>query len=94
MNPNIIKIFLALLLFACLLNMPYGFYQMVRFLMLGGMVYLFFVEDKAENKIIYIILALLFQPLIKIPLGRTIWNIVDVVVGVGLIIDTFKNSKK
>ena len=31
-------------------------------------------------------LALLFQPFIKIALGRLIWNVVDVVVGVGLVI--------
>lgn len=31
-------------------------------------------------------LALLFQPFIKIALGRLIWNIVDVVVAVGLVV--------
>jgi hypothetical protein len=31
-------------------------------------------------------LALLFQPFIKIALGRDIWNIVDVIVGIGLIV--------
>jgi len=29
--PNIIKIILALLFFLCLADMPYGFYQIVRF---------------------------------------------------------------
>lgn len=91
MNPNLIKILLALLLFGCLLNMPYGYFQIVRFLMLIGMGYLFVTEE--ENKIIYLILALLFQPLIKIPLGRTIWNIVDVVVGLGLIVNVLNKKK-
>lgn len=91
MNPNLIKILLALLLFGCLLNMPYGYFQIVRFLMLIGMGYLFVTEE--ENKIIYLILALLFQPFIKIPLGRTIWNIVDVVVGLGLIVNVLNKKK-
>lgn len=35
--------------------------------------------------IVFAGLALLFQPFFKIALGRVIWNIVDVVVAVGLI---------
>ena len=42
---------------------------------------------KGNNQavIVYVGLAILFQPLFKIALGREMWNIVDVVVGVGLI---------
>ena len=39
---------------------------------------------------IYVALAILFQPLAKISLGRLLWNVVDVVVGVWLIIDKNK----
>jgi hypothetical protein len=39
--------------------------------------------------IVYAALALLFQPLVKITLGRTIWNIVDVIVATGLLISLF-----
>ncbi len=84
-----IKLLLALLFFLCLLDMPYGFYQFVRFTALVGFAILAYQASEKENKtemMIYIGLAILFQPLIKIPLGRTIWNIVDVIVGVGLII--------
>lgn len=42
-------------------------------------------EGKQTEVTIYVILAILFQPLLKIPLGRTIWNIIDVMVAVGLI---------
>lgn len=42
---------------------------------------------------IYGALALLFQPFFKISLGREMWNIVDVVVGIGLVISTFIKSK-
>jgi len=31
-------------------------------------------------------LAILFQPLLKIALGRELWNVVDVIVGVGLLV--------
>ncbi|WP_326936554.1 DUF6804 family protein [Flavobacterium sp. PL11] len=46
-----------------------------------GFCYLVFVVNRKNNKnevFIYVALALLFQPFIKIALGRTIWNIVDV----------------
>ena len=42
-------------------------------------------------------LALLFQPFFKVAWGRMIWNIVDVVVAVGLIIlivKAFASKKK
>jgi len=32
-------------------------------------------------------LAILFQPVVKISLGRFLWNVVDVIVGVWLIVD-------
>lgn len=89
---NTIKIVLAILLFLCLADMPYGFYQFVRFVAMIGFGILAFQSTESENKshmIIYGALALLFQPFFKIALGRELWNIVDVVVGVGLIISLF-----
>jgi len=85
---NVTKIILATLFFLCLFDMPYGFYQLVRFLALIGFALLAFKSyERQENKmlIIYCGLAVLFQPFFKIALGREIWNIVDVVVGLALI---------
>lgn len=96
---NTIKIVLAILLFLCLADMPYGFYQFVRFAAMIGFGILAFQSAESENKsflIIYGALAILFQPFFKIALGRDLWNIVDVIVGVGLIISLFieKQQKK
>ena len=99
-KPNMIKIiktFLAILFFLCLLDMPYGYFQLVRFLALVGFGFLAYKanqEDKSEQVFIYIGLALLFQPFFKIALGREIWNIVDVIVGVGLLVSIFISMKK
>ena len=70
---NVLKIILSILLLLCLLDMPYGYFQLVRFLAAS--------------------LAILFQPLIKIALGRTIWNIVDVIVAGFLIMLVIKDYK-
>ncbi|WP_452223569.1 DUF6804 family protein [Lacinutrix chionoecetis] len=93
---KLIKVILTILLLLCLLNMPYGFYELVRFLALVGFGYLAFDAYKKENKIqafVYIALAILFQPLFKIALGRELWNIVDVIVAIGLIISSFVKPK-
>ena len=42
-----------------------------------------------NESFVYLALAILFQPFIKIALGRTIWNIVDVIVGIGLLVSLF-----
>ncbi len=89
---KIIKIVLASLFFMCLLDMPFGFYQLVRFLALIGFAYLsykHFERDQSNIAFIYTALALLFQPFFKIALGRDLWNIVDVVVGLGLLVSIF-----
>ena len=93
----LIKVALALLFFLCLLDMPYGYFQLVRFLALAGFGFLAYnanQEDKSEQVFIYIALALLFQPFYKIALGREIWNMVDVVVGVTLLVSIFITNKK
>jgi hypothetical protein len=92
-----IKIILAILFFLCLADMPYGFYQFVRLAGLIGFAILAYQanqQGRQTEMIIYGGLALLFQPFFKIALGRQIWNIVDVVVGIGLIISIFIKPKE
>jgi hypothetical protein len=97
---KLIKIILAGLLFLCLADFPYGYYQFVRFAATVGFGILAYLANEKGNKtevVIYIILAVLFQPLLKIHLGRTLWNIVDVIVGIGLVVSIFipnKNRKQ
>lgn len=93
---NIVKVVLATLFFACLLDMPYGFYQLVRFTALIGFAYLAYqsyTDDLFLLCLLYIAAAILFQPIFKISLGRQLWNYVDVVAGVGLIISIFLKPK-
>lgn len=94
---KIIKIVLAILFFLCLADMPYGFYQLVRFAGLIGFAILAYQanqQGRQTEMIIYGGLALLFQPFFKIALGRQLWNIVDVVVGIGLLISIFIKPKE
>ena len=91
---NLTKIILAILLLLCLYSFPYGYYQLVRIIATVGFIYLAITDEKDSAKIIFVILALLFQPLFKISLGRELWNVVDVIVAIGLIVTVFNNSEK
>ena len=87
-----IKVFLSLLFLLCLLDLPYGYFQLVRFAAFVGFAILAYNAIEHGHKgdiIIYVSLAILFQPLIKIALGRDLWNIIDVIVSAGLIISIF-----
>lgn len=91
-----VKIILAILFFTCLADLTYGYYQMVRFAALVGFAILAYQAKEKESKtemIIFICLAILFQPLMKISLGRAIWNIVDLIVGFGLLASIFTKQK-
>lgn len=95
-TTTIVKAILAILLLICLLDMPYGYYQLVRFVAMAGFAYLAFMANESgrQNELfIYIALAILFQPIIKIALGREIWNVVDVVVAIGLVVSIFQSKK-
>lgn len=90
-----IKLLLSILFLVCLLKMPYGYYQFVRFAGLLGfslLAYFSYEQKRNVEVIVFIALALLFQPFAKVALGRTIWNVVDVVVAVGLIGSLFYNK--
>lgn len=97
MKP-IVKLIVAILLILCLANMPYGFYTLVRFVAACAFAYFsydYFKANKDGLGFTFAVLAVLFQPFIKIALGRTVWNIVDVVVAIGLIylVVTSRNNK-
>lgn len=94
---NAIKIGLAILFFLCLADLPYGYFQFVRIVALIGFAILSYQANQEGNQtemFIYGGLALLFQPFFKIALGRELWNVVDLIVGVGLLVTVFKKPKE
>ena len=93
---KVLKIALAALSLLCLLDMPYGYYQLYRFIAMGTFFYLAFAEQgKKEWMIVWIVSGLLVQPFFKVALGSDIWNIVDAIWAVLLIVSIFsKTSSK
>ncbi|MBQ7142472.1 MAG: hypothetical protein IJR84_05350 [Bacteroidaceae bacterium] len=77
--------------------MPYGYYMLVRFVSMvafGVMAYRYYTQSKVALTITFASLVLLFQPFIKIALGRTIWNVVDVMVAILLVLLWMKERKE
>lgn len=84
----LIKVVLSVLFLICLADMPYGYFQIVRFLGMVGFGYLAYKEYVLRNKnwvIFYVSSAILINPIFKISLGRELWNVVDVIWAIILI---------
>lgn len=86
------------MLLICLADMPYGYYILVRFVAMFSFLLFALKENKKVNSqttmLLFALLAVLFQPIFKIPLGRTIWNIVDVLVAIFLLINVLRDYRK
>ena len=87
---------LAIMLFLCLLPLPYGYYTLVRFVAMvvfAVMAYVYYEQKNTLFCVVAVALALLFQPFQKVALGREVWNVVDVIVAILLIIQWYKMKK-
>jgi len=94
---KLVKIFLAAILLLCLIDWSYGYYLFVRFASTASFVYLAYAASQKNQSVavaVFILLAILFQPFEKIALGRTLWNVVDVAVALGLIVSMLTDRKE
>lgn len=95
-NP-LLKLIIAVLLLLCLIDMPYGFYELVRFAAAAAFVYMAYGYFKVKRDgmgFLFSALAILFQPFFKISLGRMLWNVIDVAVAIALVYLLIKTFKK
>ena len=68
--------------------LPYGYYMLLRLVATGVFVWAAFIAYERKNEVlpwVYGVLALLFNPLIKIHLPKELWAVVDVGSGVLLL---------
>ena len=96
MNKTIaIKIILSILLLVCLFDMPYGYYQFVRFIGMISFGLLAFDKNQKNQTwfVIWISSAILINPFLKIALGRDIWNIIDVLWVILLVVSMILNKR-
>jgi hypothetical protein len=92
---NIIRIILIFLFIGCLFDWEYGYYQLVRFLGMIGFGILAF-NSYEKNKtwfVIWLSSMILINPIFKIALGRELWNIIDVIWAILLVVSIFSEDK-
>ena len=83
MSKYIVRITLIILLIGCLLDMPYGYYTLVRLCGFVGFIYLLYqdyIEKRFPLVIFETICAITFNPIIKVVLKRDEWVYVDVII--------------
>lgn len=92
-KKNVIFGIAALFLFAALLDIwPYGFFTILRFVVFMTSAYVAWMAYEArKEKWVWVFgfLAVLFNPFIVIHLNREIWNVIDFIVGVFMIVSVF-----
>jgi hypothetical protein len=94
---KILSVIMSAALLLCLAPMPYGYYTLVRFVSMvvfAAMAYGYWQNEKKPLTVTFGALALLFQPFAKIALGREMWNVVDVIVAIGLIVLAVADKKE
>ena len=89
------KVITVILLFGCLLKMPYGYYEFVRLVTTTMFSHLLFQKlnkksNVAFNTFLIVWVIIMFQPIFKISLQREYWQIIDVLVAISLIVSLFR----
>ena len=89
-RPHLIPcIVAALMLLGSLARWPYGYYQLLRFVVCGVSVYVAFVAydwKKLWATWLLGFVAVLFNPLLPIHLSRDLWQPIDVICAVVFIV--------
>lgn len=76
---------------------PYGYYVFLRwvvFLVSGFLVYLSHNLKATVWVVLFTLIAILFNPIVRIPLDRDVWQIVDLVAASVFIFSFFKLGNK
>ena len=100
MNLKSLKIALICGLILALLPLPYGYFTILR--IFGCLVFILQLINIPKTKrhsrnsefVICIVLIILFQPILRLPLGRLIWNIVDVSTAIWLLLNLNRRTRK
>jgi hypothetical protein len=81
-TKNFFKLLLAIALLACLLLMPFWYYQLIRILGMVGFLYFAYLDYKDNIKFtpqFFVISAIIINPFFKIPFDKKDWQYIDVI---------------
>lgn len=95
MDVRFVKILLLILLLFSLLDNPYWYYQLVRIFATIGFSYTAYSYYKNKIKIlplVFVLAAILFNPIIKISFDRDAWTVIDIVFAMLLLVTLVMNK--
>ncbi len=82
-RPHLIPgLIAAVMLLLALVQLPYGYYQLLRWVVCGVSIFLAYTAydwKKTWATWLFVVIALLFNPLIPIYLSRELWQLIDMV---------------
>jgi hypothetical protein len=90
----IARLVTSILLFIALSNLPIGYYKFLRWVVCATALYTAFISYNKKEQInigvwLFVLIAILFNPIIPFYLGRQFWQISDIIVSVIFITSTF-----
>lgn len=96
MSFIVFRLITFIFLLGALIELPYGYYTLLRFLVCGVSGYTAYIALELNKKSwvwIFGIIALLFNPLIPIYLDKGTWQIIDIITAIFFIISLFSIKK-
>lgn len=90
---TIVRIIAILMLFWALANHPYGYYQLLRWVIAGTTGYLAYLAYESKKNTwtwILAITAILFNPIAPIHLNRETWAVLDIIAAAIIFTSIFK----
>jgi len=93
---SIIKIIIIFLLLVCLTDRAYEYFQVMRTICMisfAAFAFMSYISERNFFTFIWIFMAIIINPFIKIHFGREIWNIVDVIFAIIVLVSIFKDRE-
>ena len=94
-SQNWYKIIAVILLLIAIGDLEYGYYQLLRWVITGASAYSAFLAYENMGKVwmwLFVVIAILFNPIAPIHLEKETWQVADLVVAVVFLVRLF--SKK
>lgn len=72
------------LLLAAIISLPYGYYILLKFLVCFTAIReIFLIKNKNIDTVLFLVaIAALYNPIIRIPLGKNIWCVINILTAV------------
>jgi len=93
---KILKIVVAALLLIAIAHLPIGYYTFLRIVVCitSVIIGIAYFESKKPLTVLFLIIAILFNPIVSIYLSKAIWVPIDIITAIIFIISIFLPVKK